>query len=304
MDVAHLRLLRELADRHSITEVARATGKTTSAVSQQLRLLQRDVGVTLIEREGRGVRLTDAGLALAATARRLATAVADAEAEWDRYRQTAAGTVRLAYFYSAGEVLIPGLLRRMAAVPEIELITGERDLGEDEFAAETADFDIVIAHSADYGREPVREGLEVVRLFREPVDVAVAVDHELASAESVTADQVIDEPWIAAPEEFPLDRVLTALAMQAGRPATIIFRTTHLPLMELLVAAGEGAALLPRHSSRTRAAGHFALLPLAGLRGGRYVEALSRPDRAARQAVKVVLAALAEEAAAVEATTP
>lgn len=304
MDVAHLDLLRELADRGSVTEVARATGKTTSAVSQQLRLLQRDVGVPLVMRSGRGVRLTDAGLALARTATRVAGAIAEAEAEWDRYRQTAAGTVRLAYFFSAGELLVPGLLARLAAYPDIELITEEHDVGEGEFEPLTVDHDIVIAHCADDGVEPDRRQLSVTRLLREPVDVGVALDHRLAGQPCVSAAEVIDEPWIGVPVEFPLDRVLGAVAMQAGRPAKIIFRSTHLPLIEKLVAGDHGIALLPRHSSRERAAGRFALLPLTGLHAGRQLEALSRPDRAAREAVRVVLEALVAEATAVEAQQP
>jgi DNA-binding transcriptional LysR family regulator len=63
VDVAHLEVLRELAERGTVTAVAEATHKTPSAVSQQLKLLQRQLGVTLVERVGRGVRLTDAGRA-------------------------------------------------------------------------------------------------------------------------------------------------------------------------------------------------------------------------------------------------
>ncbi|SDS68957.1 LysR family transcriptional regulator [Microlunatus soli] len=301
MDVAHLELLRELADRGSVTEVARATGKTTSAVSQQLRLLQRDVGVPLVMRSGRGVRLTDAGVALARTATRVAGAIAEAEAEWDRYRQTAAGTVRLAFFFSAGELLIPGLLRRTADYPEIELITQEHDVAEGEFEPLTADHDIVIAHCADDGVEPDRRQLSVIKLLREPLDVAVALDHPLAGRQQVTAGEVIDEPWIGVPESYPMNRVLRAVAMQAGRPAKIIFRSTHLPLIEKLVADGQGIALLPRHTSRDRAAGRFALLPLTGLYAGRHLEVLSRPDRAARRAVRLVIDAVVDEAASVQA---
>ncbi|QGN34242.1 LysR family transcriptional regulator [Microlunatus sp. Gsoil 973] len=297
MDVAHLELLRELADRGSVTEVARATGKTTSAVSQQLRLLQRQVGVQLLERSGRGVRLTDAGAALARSAIKISTAVAEAQADWDRYRQTASGTVRLAFFFSAGEILIPGLLDRMAAYPEIELITDERDVGEGEFDKLTSDFDIVIAHRSDGGMVADRSRLQVDHLLREPVDVAVALDHRLAGRDRVTTEEVIDEPWIGVPAGYPLDRVLTAVSLQAGRDAKIIFRTTHLPLAERLVEDRHGIALLPRHSSRARATGRFALLPLAGIRAGRHLEALSRPDRAARRAVRLVLDALVAESA-------
>lgn len=297
MDIAHLELLRELADRGSVTEVARATGKTTSAVSQQLRLLQRDVGAQLIERSGRGVRLTDAGEALARTAIRIGTAIAEARADWDRYRQTASGTVRLAFFFSAGEILVPGLLDRMADYPQIQLITDERDVGEDEFDALVSDFDIVIAHRSDGGVVADRSRLHVSHLLREPVDVAVGLDHPLAGRDRVTTADVIDEPWIGVPKDFPLDRVLSAVSIQAGREAKIIFRTTHLPLAEKLVENGHGIALLPRHSAQDRAAGRFALLPLAGIRAGRHLEALARPDRAARRAVRLVLDALEAEAA-------
>lgn len=61
MDVRHLELLRELAERGSVTAVARVTHRTPSAVSQQLRAAQRDAGVPLVEQAGRGLRLTDAG---------------------------------------------------------------------------------------------------------------------------------------------------------------------------------------------------------------------------------------------------
>ncbi len=72
MDVRRLELLRELADRGSITAVAQATHRTPSGVSQQLKRLEQEAGVPLTARVGRGIQLTDAGEALAETARRIA----------------------------------------------------------------------------------------------------------------------------------------------------------------------------------------------------------------------------------------
>lgn len=66
MDLAQLEALRALAEYGSVTDAALETGRTPSAVSQQLKALQRSVGARLVERDGRGVRLTDAGAALAA----------------------------------------------------------------------------------------------------------------------------------------------------------------------------------------------------------------------------------------------
>ena len=145
---------------------------------------------------------------------------------------------------------------------------------------------------------PPRDGLEVRLLLREPLDVALPLDHPLAGRDRVTPADVIDEDWIVPPAEYPIDRVLTALAAQARSPVRIVRRTTHLPLTEKLVARGHGIALLPRHTTRDRAEGRLALVPLADLRAGRVVEALMRPDRAARRSVQVVVEALVAEAAA------
>src|SRR5512133_703108 len=109
LDVGQLEVLRELADRGAVTAVAEATHRTPSAVSQQLKVLQRRLGVVLVERVGRGVRLTDAGRTLAGIAVSVSTALAAAETEWQSYRGDVGGTVRLALFPSAGELLVPGL---------------------------------------------------------------------------------------------------------------------------------------------------------------------------------------------------
>jgi DNA-binding transcriptional LysR family regulator len=296
MDVNQLALLRELAERGSVTEVAYALGKTPSAVSQQLRTLQRQMGTVLVERVGRGVRLTDAGHALAESSVRVATAMAEAEATWSAFQGGASGTVRMAVFYSAAELLVPRLLKSMRAHPGIALQISDRDVSQDDFAALTSDFDVVVAHRSDDTLPPDRARLTVVPLLREPLDVALPLGHPLGGRSRVSPADVIDEDWIGVPVDFPLDRVLQAMSTQVGVPAKVVYRTTHLPLTEKLVAAGHGVALLPRNTSLERSEGRFALLPLADLRAGRRIEALMRPDRAARRAVGLVLDELVEVA--------
>jgi DNA-binding transcriptional LysR family regulator len=297
MDVSQLAVLRELADRGSVTEVALALGRSPSAVSQQLKTLQRQVGVVLVERVGRGVRLTDAARALAESSVRISTAIAEAEATWNAYRGEAAGTVRVATFFSASELFVPGLLTRLRDYPAIALEIEDRDMSQDDFAALAADYDIVLAHRSDDALPPERSALSTVPLVREPLDVGVRLDHPLAGRDGVTVSDVIGEGWITVPRDYPLDRVLTAMAVRAGVPPRIVHRTTHLPLIENLVASGHGVALLPRYTSRERASGRYRLLPLVDFRAGRHIEALLRPDRAARLAVRVVVDALVAEAA-------
>lgn len=294
-----LELLRELRDRGSLAAVATALHKTPSAVSQQLKAAQRELGVPLVVRSGRGLQLTDAGTALARSGVAVAAALAEAEASWQRFQGAAAGTVRLACFHSAGELLVPGLLDRLRSRPGLALETFDEDVAQDVFPRLTAGYDVVVAHRSDDVAAPARDDLVVVPLLREPMDVALPVDHPLAGRAHVTPADVIDEDWIAPPPDFPIDRVLSAIAARAGGPVRVVRRTTHLPLMELLVTRGHGVALLPRYTTREHATNGLVLVPLRDLRAGRLVEALLRPDRYARRAVRLVVDALVEEAAAV-----
>jgi DNA-binding transcriptional LysR family regulator len=300
-DITLLPVLRELDERGSVTAVAAATHRTPSAVSQQLQTLQRQVGVPLVERVGRGVRLTEHGQVLAGLAGVVATAVATVDAAWQDHLGGASGVVDLAIFPSAAELLLPGLLDRMREHPAIDLVLSDVDVSEDGFAPLTADHDVVVGHRPDGSSPPHRQALETVALLREPLDVALPEGHRLADRARVGIDDVVDETWIGVPRDYPIDRVLTAMAAARDTPPSVAFRTIHLPVIENLVAAGHGIALVPRYTSRTRAPGRFHLAELADVRAGRRIEALVRPDRAVRPVVRTVLEALV--ATALDVTT-
>jgi DNA-binding transcriptional LysR family regulator len=300
MDADQLALLRELADRGSVGAVATALHKSPSAVSQQLRTLQRQAGVALVERRGRGVELTNAGRALAESAVDVAVAVARAEAVVRSYVEGTTAVVRLATFPSAAELLVPGLLRRMRSHPDIRIDATDRDVAEDEFAPLAADFDLVLGHRSEGSPPPTRERVTVVPILREPLDVAVPLDHPLADRGRVTVGEVIGDDWISVPRDFPFDRVLVGLS-RSGMSPNVVFRSIHLPLVENMVAAGHGIALVPRHTSRHRSAGRFRLLELADVPAARHIEAILRPERAAHPAVATVLEELRAEAALVDA---
>src|SRR6187551_2620283 len=100
LDLRRLRLLRELQARGTIAAVAEAVQYTPSAVSQQLAVLEREAGVPLLERVGRGVRLTDAAVVLVRHAEALLARAELAEADLAAAAGTVAGRVRLASFQS------------------------------------------------------------------------------------------------------------------------------------------------------------------------------------------------------------
>jgi len=300
MDVGRLELLRELAERGSITAVARATNRTASAVSQQLKVLEREAGIALTERHGRGIILTGAGRMLAQTATDVAVALERADALWADFKQAPTGTVSITTFPTAGQMLLPGLLTAIADVPGLELVCTDQDPLMPDFADLTPDFDIVLADSPGMLPSWKERGLAVVLLMTEPLDVALPEGHPLSAKASLSPRDLIDELWVGVPDGFPYDRILRQIETINGSPARIGQRFLDNGIVEAVVAAGHGIAILPRFTTRDHENG-LVTRPLTGVRTTRRISALMRPDRAERPSVRLVVEALRTEAKRVEA---
>lgn len=295
MDVRRLRLLREFADRGTVHAVAQALSYTPSAVSQQLRALQAEAGVSLTETAGRGLRLTDAGRALAARADDVLAALDAAEAEMDAYRSTPRGIVRVAAFPSGAALLFPGLLRRLAHYPQVRVECRDLESSPSELAGLVADFDLVVTHRDDHAAPFGDARWDVVPLLREPLDVALPPEHPLVRRQRVDLAELAGESWISVDVGFPVDDVLRSLAVRTGVRPHVVQRVNDFRVIEQLVLDGHGVALLPRYTVDRS----VVLRPLAGVRAGRQLEVVSRRGAVQRAAVRPVLQELAAEAAAV-----
>jgi DNA-binding transcriptional LysR family regulator len=290
VDATRLNLLREFAERGSVASVALATHQTASGVSQQLHRLEAEAGLPLLEKRGRGLELTDAGRALVITAIELATASNRAEAHWDEFKNNPAGTVSLASFPTGAEMLLPGLLRRIENVEGLELVCSDLDRDLSAYFALTADYDIVLAHSATLPRST--RSVSVIPLMLEPLDIAVARKHPLAGKASVTLSELRGEQWIGDPYSYftvttklePADRIRV-------RQDILDIRVT-----EAMVAADLGISLLPRYTASAAHRGRIVYKELRGVTAERHIVILQRVDRAERLAVKTVVELLRAEA--------
>ncbi|RRR98272.1 LysR family transcriptional regulator [Glycomyces terrestris] len=298
MDVRHLELLRELALRGSVTEVARATHRTPSAVSQQLKAAQREFGMVLAEPSGRGLRLTEAGRLLAGGGAEVAAAVERVRARWDAFRGEPSGTVTVAMLPSAGAFLLPEVLRELEGTA-IELACSDIDIAEAEFAALAADNDIVVAHSFTGVRPEGTAALRAVPLAREPLDVALAPDHPLAARSAVRTADLVDCEWIGVPKGYPFDSVLISIEQATGVSLRVSQRIRDNRLVESLVAGSRRVAVLPRFTTPTGAG--LVLREIEDIPTRRHVTAILRTDRAERLAVARVLEAFRRAGALVEA---
>ncbi|MEV0298798.1 LysR family transcriptional regulator [Nocardia sp. NPDC050710] len=287
MSVERLRVLRELADRGTIGAVASALSMTPSAVSQQLKVLAKEAGVALLEPDGRRVRLTDAGHALVVRADEVLAAMERAVAEMAHYRGSPRGRVRVAVFPSGGALLLPHVLTALAD-SGVDVVASDEDVPPTGVARLLADYDIVLTHRDE--RAPSVAGTRVAAriLMREPIDVVVAPTHRLARKSAVTPAELADETWISVRGGFPVDDVLNSIATVTGVEPRVAQRLNEFRVIETLVAADYGVALMPRF-----AVAHpgLAVLRLSGVRAARSYELATRPHAERRPAIAAVLSA-------------
>jgi DNA-binding transcriptional LysR family regulator len=288
MDVERLRLLRELAERGTVHAAAQAMSLTPSAVSQQLKILQREARVTLLEPDGRRVRLTDAGRVLVARTDEVLAALDRAHADMDGFRTTPRGRVRVALFPSGAAMLLAGLITRAAAIG-VEVLGRDIDQPAANALALLADFDVVVVHRDARDTTELSPRVDTTLLLREPFDVLLPPDHRLAARGKVALRELADESWIGVEGGLVVDDVLRSLASISGVQPRIVQRVNDFRVVEELVLAGVGVALMPRYALVLR---DLVRKPLGGVRAARRIEAVTRAGATARPAVAAVVGIL------------
>src|SRR4051794_10766336 len=246
-DVRRLRLLRELAARGTVTAVAQSLAYTPSAVSQQLAALERDAGVPLLERAGRGVRLTGGGRGLAAHADAIMARMEAAEADLAGLSGEATGRLRVAAFQTAaGALVLPALDTLEALHPrvQVELVDIEAEAALP--GLRLGEFDLVLTEEYDHAPRRRDPAFERTELGEDRMLIALPAAHALAAERAVELRALADESWVTSREDT-LFAAMFARACRAvgGFEPTVRHRTNDLRLLFELVAAGRGVALVP-----------------------------------------------------------
>src|SRR3954449_11256256 len=181
LHLGRLRLLRELSERGTIAAVADALRFTPSAISQQLAMLEREAGVPLLARAGRGVRLTDPALVLVGHAEALLERAALAESDLAAASGTVAGRARIAAFQSVAiRLALPAMeaLARDAPRLRCELVESEPEQSLPALAL--GDVDLVLGDEWRHQPLNLLPGLDRHDLFEDPVHLLLPSRHPVA----------------------------------------------------------------------------------------------------------------------------
>ncbi|MDR7278131.1 LysR family transcriptional regulator [Catenuloplanes atrovinosus] len=296
IDLGRLRALHAVASYGSVLAASSALHCTPSAVSQQIGKLERETGTTLVERDGRGVRLTEAGHVLARHAESVLSAVDEAEAALAAHRDTVTGRLTVASFATAARALLPHALHRLAAGhPGLAtgIVEGNPHEGLDNLQRGHVDLCVLDDWPEVALRYP--PGIAHLELGRDVADLIVPSGHRLAGRSRVRLSATRDERWISAPvgaicHEW-LVRVLPGVAPD--------FLVGEFETQLTLVAAGLGIALVPRLARSALPAG-VSVVTVAPPPTRRVVLAW-REASAARPAIGAAIEALREAWAGYEA---
>lgn len=262
LDLARLRALHAVHVHGSVGAAATALGYTASAVSQQITKLERETRTTLLERQGRGVALTEAAQLLAETAQELMAIVERAEVALEERRGKPTGRLTTVAFPTAARGLMPGVFAELAAAHpslELRLLEEGAHLAVDLVARGAVD--LAVVHDWDIAPLPAPEGLERVVIGEDHCDILVPVAHALAARGPLAREDLVDQRWICQPPGHVCHEWLVRTLRELGSEPDLAFQVAEYQTQLELVAAGLGIALVPRLGRGPVPAG-VAVVPL------------------------------------------
>jgi DNA-binding transcriptional LysR family regulator len=247
LNLARLQVLCEVVNRGSFSAAAEALSYTQSAISQSIARLESETGTALVVRDRRGVRPTAAGETLVNHAEAIFAQVEAAEAELDAVVGGRAGKLRVASFPSAGATLMPlAVARFRQAHPDVSLTLAEGEPEEIGPRLRVGEFDLALLFEFPGTRDRPGAGLRSVTLLEDPMHVALPAEHPLVAQPALALADLRDQHWVQTSAASPCARHVVRSCLAAGFEPYVAFESDDYDVVQGLVAAGVGVALIPR----------------------------------------------------------
>ncbi len=296
IDLAALASLRAVAAYGSVIGAAGALGFTPSAVSQQVKRLERQTGVTLLERVGRGVVLSQPGRLLVEEGSQLLADLERLESGLRRQIDRVAGRLRVVSFSTAMRGLVaPAVGELRLRHPDLIVSLAELEPWTTVDAVAAGRCDVGVVHR--WGDVPIAvpDHLTSVPVTEDVADVILPVAHPLAGHLRLTPTDLLDQDWVATPEGTICRQWLNRMYVGTGRRPRIAHESLEYDSHLAMVRAGLGIALIPR-LGRTPFGEDLVAVPATEPVPTRYVVAVHRASMDSSPAVAALVAALIRHA--------
>ena len=246
LDLKRLRVLREVASQGSFSAAAGALYLSQSAVSQQVATLEREVGMSLLERTREGPKLTNAGRVLVGHAEAAIARLEEAERELAAIAGLEGGELRLASFPSASAtVLTEAVSIFHGRYPNVRLSIAEAEPEESLPRLRGGELDLALTF--DYPSVPSAEDRDLDRMLilTESMHLALPKSHALAERQVVPLAELADEQWLCGRRPSSCGEVVVRACRDAGFEPRVGFESDDYHVMQGFIAAGLGFTLLP-----------------------------------------------------------
>ncbi|AWN25483.1 MULTISPECIES: LysR family transcriptional regulator [unclassified Streptomyces] len=242
-----LRVFAAVARLGSVGEAAAVLHITGPAVSQHLRKLEKEVQCRLVERDGRGIRLTSAGHILARSAQAMVTTLDDAERDLANLHGLVAGPLRIGGVASALRALVPPVLSSLITRhPRLEPSLRDGEAVDMIPMLQARQLDAVVTESWTHRPAHMPPGIRITRLVYEDAQLAVPEGHPLADREFVALSDLHGEFWTTCPEGSDAHEALLQLLRAHEVEAEVRYCVSDYATQLHLVAAGLAVTLVPR----------------------------------------------------------
>ncbi|MBA8815050.1 DNA-binding transcriptional LysR family regulator [Microbacterium halimionae] len=231
----------------TVHAAASTLGFTASAVSQQVKRLERDLGVRLLEREGRGVVLTAAGRRVADEGRSLRVQIETLRSGLHDAGDRPTGTIRLGAFATGVRGLVPELISHAHEnAPDLRVVIDEIDPWDAVAAVTAGSLDVALIHHWEGVGITLPPSLRSEELFRDVADLLVHRDDPAASRDAVTPHDVHDRSWACTPDGTICHDWFRHMFQNEPHTPHIDYRCLEFASQTALVASGLAVALVPR----------------------------------------------------------
>src|SRR5689334_19348468 len=262
LDLGRMKALHAVAVHGTVGAAAEVLGYTPSAVSQQITKLERETRTTLLERRGRGVRLTDAALLLADTAGQVLKLVEEAEVALEEQRGAAIGRLCIGSFATAARGLLPEVLARLIEQhPALDVRLSEIDPPQAIEAVARGELDMAIVHDWQNTPLPLPESLSRAFIFSDVAEVLIPAANPLSRKEFLEPADLAGQRWMSQSEGSICFDWLVRTFRGAGIEPELAYKINEYDTQFALLAKGIGVALIPR-LGRGEVPGNVRVVPL------------------------------------------